>query len=235
MTKDKKPKNTAIITDEVSSLINVISLLDSYRINRCEDFRWVDNSIKKGKFGQKFRRVWKDARKILCKIARMPSSSRYIVRLMKIREFILFFGFAFPTTFMALSLIYAVSPSSLPWQPFPGFLSFIAILAFAIMLLTIIIPRYIDRKIAIFMEKFYQKDPAKYGNLHAQLKFIVQDLIFHVCRSIECLNHDPTKFRIKLYNIDYGGIRLLKKPSRVRKFYIATPELRKNRERESTN
>jgi hypothetical protein len=102
---------------------------------------------------------------------------------------------------------------------------YFTVAAFMCIILVIIARTLLGRKIGQEIDRFYNAHPQKYRFNRSQLKKTIQKLIYELSSNVKSQNEAPKKYRIALHNIDYDGIKVLKKPRIWRKHYIAIPEI----------
>ncbi|MEM2915387.1 MAG: hypothetical protein QXH91_08340, partial [Candidatus Bathyarchaeia archaeon] len=106
------------------------------------------------------------------------------------------------------------------------YIDFIYISAFLFLIISIVSRFLINREIGLKIEKYHAENPEKLGAQIQRLKEITQDLLNTLCRSIQLSGGKPDDYVMKLYNVDYKGIKILQEPSRWRKYYVAVPKTR---------
>ena len=86
--------------------------------------------------------------------------------------------------------------------------------------------QFINRKIAIEIEHHLDtlnKKSGPFRQNYQQIKAMTQDLLYLLTDTIRKTNENPEKYTISLYNVDYKGIKIIKKPTRLRKYFIVMP------------
>ena len=221
MTKKKqKDKKNQQGTIDPESITKLISLLDAYRILRFEDFRWIDKAVDEKKLLPQFSRDWKNVRKVLWKMATVPRDIKFVKTLQQLRSIVLFVG---QTLFFGFLFIVILSTLGLPqmafFQPYIVYLGIVAIASFIV---TIVARPLIDGKISFSVSNFYKEHPQRFEKRRTFLKKYVQMQI-DAFRTWTLKNPDDInleKTEIKLYNVDYSGIRIHKPVRWYRKFYV---------------
>jgi len=197
--------------DVLDDLSDLIFMLDAYRINRYVDLRHLDRIVKEGRIGKNFTSKWKNIRHHLYKKASIPTSlHKSIVKLINIRTIIRIFGQICSISLVILYLLGSFFRISLEWVG-PIFTFNLFGIATS-MLLTV----YFNRKIALKVDAYQRDHPREYR----ALKGMIQNLIFDFSNRVKLLGVNPKEHLIKVYNTDYKGIRIIKKPSFFRKHYI---------------
>ncbi|MFX1404807.1 MAG: hypothetical protein ACFE9D_10140 [Promethearchaeota archaeon] len=215
--KDKKNKQGTIDPESITKLIG---LLDAYRILRFEDFRWIDKAVDEKKLLPQFSRDWKNVRKVLWKMATVPHEIKFVKTLQQLRSIILFVG---QTIFFAFLFIVILSTLGLPQMAlFQPYILYLGIIAIASFILTLVARPLIDGKISFTVTNFYKEHPQRFEKRRAFLKKYVQMQI-DAFRTWALKNPDDIdleKTEIKLYNVDYSGIRIYKPVKWHRKFNV---------------
>ena len=216
MTKRKKPKFRREI--DLKTLTNLITLLDCYRIDRYVELDSMEKAIEDGKLG-KFDVRWKEIRRILYKIGGLSKLSAIIDKLLKIRGRVKILSMI-GTYFFVFGLgVFVLTFFNLCPEWLKHTYAYVAMPAIIIILGTRLADEYISRKIALEIEELSKSHPKKFRFLRARLRDIAQDLINRLGKHIKNRREDADKYRIDLYNADYEGIKILKKPGTLRKHY----------------
>ncbi len=224
MAKDPKKGKGSRSGPDPESMSKLISLLDAYRILRFEDFRWIDKTVNEKKLDPLFtKNDWKPVRKVLWKMATVPRDIMYVKTLQKIRSIVLFVG---QTIFFGFFVILILSILGIPQMAiFAPYTLYLGIAAISSFLVTIVARPLIDGKISFTINKFYEEHPQRYEKHRAALKSFTQKQIDKF-RSWAMSNpEDLEKNEMKLYNVDYSGIRIVKPVRRFRKFYVVKLKL----------
>jgi len=212
-------------------LSRVITLVDGYRILHTGTFGKIDKNVTKGVLGRRFAEKWREIRKVLWKMGTHPDEIPKVRTMTTIR---IFTGLL--ATFMMIGgsvLMMIILFASLGrFMLFVGAMVYIA--GGSILGLSILI----KRRVAIIMEDYYRDRPDLWRKERDYLRVIVQGLIFAMIRYVrrqkregldKAFRKDPDralkKYKIELFNMDYKGINIIKKPGRLRKKYIALPEV----------
>jgi len=205
--------------EKIKLLTEIIRIVDGYRIGRCEDFRWITSKLQQKKIDKKIYCEWRTIQDILFKLAKPPEKMPKIPTLIKIRRIVAYSSLIFPTFFLVIffSQVLSKKPFVIP----SSITIIIAYLAIVTFLLVPIFSSYIDYKISKMMDKYLKDHPRKYRIKLLKLKTFVQFLINEL-RNLETSREEFKKLRIKLFNVDYNGIKILKKPRAWRKFYICS-------------
>jgi hypothetical protein len=222
--KDGKKQEVAIDPESITKLI---SLLDAYRILRFEDFRWIDKAVDEKKLLPQFSREWKEVRRVLWKMATVPHDIKFVKTLQKLRAIVLFIG---QTIFISFLFIVILSTLGLPQMAlFQPFILYIGLIAIGSFIMTIVARPLIDGKISLTVNNFYKEHPQRFEKHRAFLQKYVQIQI-NAFRTWAMNNPDDVdveKTEIKLYNVDYSGIRIHKSVAWYRRFYVVKLKLDK--------
>jgi len=204
--------------NDLKALTDLITLLDCYRVNRYVQLDSMEKAVKSGQLG-KFDVKWREIRRILYKIGGLPNLSASINKLVKIREgvkvieIIGSYLFAFGLGVFVLNY-FKVCPEWLQ----PAYV-YVGLPALIVLLGTRLTTEFINRKIALEIEELSKSHSEKFRFLRARLRDIAQNLINRLGKHINDRHEDPDKYRIDLYNTDYKGIKILKRPGTLRKHY----------------
>ncbi|MFX1486173.1 MAG: hypothetical protein ACFFBS_03555 [Promethearchaeota archaeon] len=216
---------------KVNMLSRVITLVDGYRILHTGTFGKIDKNVTKGVLGRRFAEKWREIRRVLWKIGTYPDEIPKVRTLTTIRVFT-----GLVSTFMMIGasiLMMVVLFASLGrMMLFIGAMVYIVggtLLGLSILL---------KRRVAVVMEDYYRDRPDLWGKEREYLKVIVQGLISAMIRYARRQKHEGLdkafrkdeekalkKYKFELFNMDYKGINIIKKPGRLRKKYIALPEI----------
>ena len=224
---------------KLKGLSTVISLIDGYRINRCPDFRKLDDQIKKGVLGRPFAEKWKNIRKVLWRIGTFPQNIPNVNKMMTIRIVSQISGIII--MLIASSLVIAQLFLNLP-----TLIMAVGLGLYVLGTSLIGLAMLIRRRIAVKIAEFYYEDHERWKREQAYLKGVVQQLIDVLRRQIkrrkiagtekglEKLKDNMSekeyarimeKYKMKMYNIDYTGIKIIKKPGTMRKNYVVLPKM----------
>jgi len=216
MAKRKKPNFRREI--DLKTLTNLITLLDCYRIDRYVELDSMEKAIKDGKLG-KFDVRWKEIRRILYKIGSLPKLSATIDKLLKIRERVKILAMIGAYLFVFGLGVFVLTFFSACPEWLKHTYAYVAMPSIIIILGTRLADEYISRKIALEIENLSKTHSKKFRFLRERLKEIAQELIDHLGNSIKDRNEDADEYKIDLYNTDYAGIKVVKRPGTLRKHY----------------
>ncbi|WEU39834.1 MAG: hypothetical protein OdinLCB4_005015 [Candidatus Odinarchaeum yellowstonii] len=224
---------------KINILLNVISLIDGYRINRCPDFRRLDDNIKKGVLGRVFAEKWKDIRKVLWRIGTFPKNIPNVNKMMTIRIITHIIG-------LILMLVASSIVIATIFLTMPRLILYIGLALYAVGTSILGFAMLLRRRIAIKIAEYYYEDHDRWKREQAYLKGVVQQLIDGLIRYLRQRKKIGTdkaltqvekdtplkkyqklmaKYMIRMYNVDYTGLIIVKKPNAFRKHYEVVPKL----------
>lgn len=209
---------------DLQILMELVEILDSYRVHRYVDIRPVNEAIKKGKLKKEIASKWEKIQPTLVKMASVTASIPGVIKLVKIRDLINFLSLIFLTSAFALIAMRLLFRS----VPNPGF-EFWEELIFpntlALMFIALIAKVIINRKIGFKIENFYrEKGSRELDSNDIRLKECIQDFINILSNQVKRIHFEPEKCIMQVYKIDYRKIRVIEEPSRFRKYYTVTIE-----------
>jgi len=215
MTKEKHRHHEET---DLKVLTDLITLLDCYRVNRYVQLDSMEKAVRSGMLG-KFDVKWREIRRILYKIASLPKLSASINKLVKIREGVKVVEIIASGLFTVGLGVFVLSYFGVcPKWLEPAYV-YIGLPTLIILLGIRLTTEFINRKIALEIEKLSRSHSEKFRFLRARLREMAQDLINRLGKHIKDRHEDADKYRIDLYNTDYNGIKILKKPGTLRKHY----------------
>ncbi|RLI11866.1 hypothetical protein DRO33_03385 [Candidatus Bathyarchaeota archaeon] len=195
----------------------LIELIDGYRVNYFGDPRPFSERIRDNALGREVKSEWKTIYRALMKIAttveRIPEVRSYI----SLQSALRFLSIMLTLIGLSIPLINMVRgvPTSI-WIPFSlatcGACMLVASWA-------------VGRNMALAIEDYFREHKEKYKFVRAYLARVNQKLINSLRRQLEATGEDPDRYRLKLFNTDYKGIKVVKKPSLFRKRYIVSVEV----------
>jgi len=202
---------------DITSLAELIFLLDGYRINRFESPQAIERTVEKGALGQEIAGKWRNIRSNLDEMASVPGSIPGVVRLTKIR-----IGFRFlASTYTLLALMLVVARFILH-EDYGQWGTWLVISTVAVVPTAWIIAELANYRIAKRVEEFFGKHPQSLEKIRSDLKRTVQSLIFSLFHQIRRSGKDPKRQAFRIYNVDYEGIEVVQRPSRWVKYYLVS-------------
>jgi len=225
----KKLEKSFYKIEDLKAAKKILMLIDGYRRLNIEDFAWADKEIKEGKMGVKFSKDWKEIREVMLKFAREAGSQRRLLNLAALQQILIQAGLvisAITTLLTTLSIVAFLF--HFEWAKLiPEILSYALIplaIGIAVMLAG---PPLISRKISSELEKFFARKKDFVVKADLKLKDTAQKIINSISEAIK--NGDlkvkkRKEYELGLFNVDYNGIKIVKKPSFFRKYYIVLPD-----------
>ena len=225
----KKLEKSFYKIEDLKAAKKIHMLIDGYRRLNIEDFAWADKEIKEGKMGVKFSKDWKEIREVMLKFAREAGSQRRLLNLAALQQILIQAGLvisAITTLLTTLSIVAFLF--HFEWAKLiPEILSYALIplaIGIAVMLAG---PPLISRKISSELEKFFARKKDFVVKADLKLKDTAQKIINSISEAIK--NGDlkvkkRKEYELGLFNVDYNGIKIVKKPSFFRKYYIVLPD-----------
>jgi len=205
---------------DVKLLKSVIYVLDAYRVHRYLDLEKYDKEIREGKLGRRFAEKWKkDIHPTLLKMAKLPFKIPGVQKLLQLRllfKLIKSFCFTLALLFFADAVFQVFSTYSL----ISKHSAILAPILFLMVAVSGVSEVLTVRKISMVIDSYYKTHPKKFGLITSRLRDVVQGLIYGLSMFYKKYDTpDNDDKRIELYNIDYKGIKILKKPKLIRKYY----------------
>ncbi len=225
----KKTEKSFYRIEDLKAAKKILMLLDGYRRLNIEDFAWADKEVKEGKMGVKFSKDWKKIREVMLKFAREAGSQRRLLNLAALQQILIQAGLvisAITTLLVTLSMVAFLFHYE--WAKLvPEILSY-AFIPLAIGIVIMLAgPPLISRKISLELEKFFARKKDLVLKADPTLKDAAQKIINSISEAIKTgdLKVKKKKDReLGLFNIDYDGIKIIKKPSLFRKYYVVLLE-----------
>ena len=208
--KEKERKKTEFL----ELIEDLILLIDGYRIFRLKNYKSMDFRIRKEDAERRLRINWKKTYRILNKMSELPNLIPGVRKLKKIQIISSLIGaiqFCIAMAGFMLSTMGFISASVGP----------ILLISFMIVSCIPLIGVYATNRIAVKVSDYYYSHPNKFNFKIAQLKEDVQTLLDLLREELKEVDEKTReKHRImKLVNVDYKGIEVLKRPGRIRKLY----------------
>jgi len=213
------------VSVDLEVLANLITLLDGYRVNYFVDLKWADKVISDGKTGLKVKSEWKDFRKTLVKMAALPKSLSHVSKLWRIQQYTLFLGTIFSTIIMIIFAITIFAYRTIAQTQYHSLIIYISIPAFCIMFGAFIAKPLLGYMISKEIDKYCEAHPEKFGVLRIKVKKFVQYLIDLYSAYLKRFKENPERRAIQLYNVDYRGIKVVKRAGRIRKHHTAVVKI----------
>lgn len=214
----KDDEETKAIKEKLDELCDLINLLDAYQFNHFRDYTRLDGVINAGALGKKVLSKWNEVKPKLIKMAKMTKHPPEAIKLMKRKTVLLFaqsIGLVVITVVMILPFLLPVG--------FGAFVAFLACTATNIGIFAYM--SFLDYRVAKIEEKYFKEHPERYSSYKSMLKRWTQELIYTYSNYIRQIKGKPKDYPIELYNVDYKGIKVVKKPMLWRKHYIVHVEI----------
>lgn len=200
--------------EDVNELREILRLANSYEMMRVHRFFDIDKlkkiAIKTG--GMMF---WKQAKKYHTQLQKQISKQKRLMRMALLYRWLRNFALALITILLPTFLMYPRSPNTVP-SFLLVFLSPPFLLAFVILLWFVVFLRW-------YVNQFMTSEKLK--GMDAHLMKIVQHYIDQIVASIKKSDLNPNDFKFKLFTDKYKNVKVLKKPSFFRDFYVAIPNI----------
>jgi len=214
-TRKEKPFYDLGKNPDINSIASLIALIDGYLANFFDDPDPYDRWIKQGALGREFAAEWRETYRTLYKIAKtikkIPEIQKYVVAQGALRSL------SVPLTLFAASLAIV---SLLFTKPL-GFLMLAFIMA-SVGAVALVLSWTAGKKVADSIDNYFKVHYEKYKFKRAYLRNVVQKLIFSLAYYLKKKDMELERYRFKLFNAYYKGIRVLKKPKLFRKRYLVT-------------
>lgn len=224
-----EPESSFYKIEDLKATKKILMLIDGYRKLNLEDFKWADKEVKEGKMGKRFLQDWKEIQEVMLKFAREAGSQRHLLDLAALQQILLQVGLvvsAITTLLTTLSMTAFVF--RFEWaKMIPEILTYALIpliIGIAIMFAG---PPLIARRITSELERFFERKKEFVDMADVVLKGAVQRIIYSIIEAIkngELEIKKEKEYELGLFNTDYNGVKIVKKPSLFRKYYIVIPE-----------
>ena len=224
----KKEKIKPYRINDLKSVKRAIFILDSYRALTTEDFRELEKDVRDGKLGKGFESEWREIKKTLRRMAKIPKSQKRLLNLAALQQILINLGITlgmFSLTIMIIGILAMIGR----WTKFipliNQILRYIGIPLLIVLVIIFIGPPLIARKLSDRLEEYYRKRKQIFKEELEYLKNVVQRLIYGL-RDFVLQNKEKLKAKqieFYLYNTDYNGIMVIKQPARLRPYYTAIP------------
>jgi hypothetical protein len=228
LTSAKKVKQLAEgipLDGDLEAMRELISLCDSYLINRF--LETSGEMVEKGQLGSRMRKEWDRLRDDLYAMAAFPSLSPSVRRLVS-AQVVLRFAFTILVASAAILVIVSFTGYASFLQDIaPGFFLSFVLLATLYYFLRL----YLQRSIALSVDKWFSQNPEEFAEFRELLARLTQALILRFAQMIEAQGERANEWPLDLFFEGYTGLRVLKTPGLLRKYYTAIPQLNQEVER----
>ncbi|MFX0067577.1 MAG: hypothetical protein ACFFA1_03415 [Promethearchaeota archaeon] len=213
--RKRKPKVKYLPKIDLTLLRKVITLLDGYRVNRFMDPTRIGDLVKSGALGKDLQKDWDELHQVMYDMSRVPANTPKTVKLLKLldlTEKLSIINIIITALLIAISFIIG-----LPW-------------VIGVIFATIAIPAtigaraYLYRQVSNEIDKYVEEHPEKFVKRKSWLKQQVQRAIGTLARYVKQFEREPSKYPFELYNTDYSGISVVKRPGSIRKGFVVIPK-----------
>ncbi len=206
------------IPKDIRQLIDAICIVDAARVGRFKRLKELGKFVEDGDLAKGTGFSWKAVRGDISTILDLPKKDPTIARyasLIPALSIMILSGFMVIVLLFTLRIYWLFDVRKYTSLEFSNV---IAIVLFVIGGL-LVARWYMDERIG----EFYETNPTK----SQRLGRFTQALIDHL---VQKLKHSkkPVDFQMRLYNVDYKGISVRKKPSLIRDYYVIKIDLKKN-------
>lgn len=193
-------------------LRNLITLIDGYLANYLGDPEPFKRKIRAGALGPELAKEWKRIERSLMKIATTIRRIPAFKSLVKLHTFLKVLA----TMFMLSGSMLVISVSFFTGEIYLYYLSMLFLTFSAISTIWYSI---LERRLAIKIKEYFDEHQTKYRFTRQYLRNVVQRLIFTLAYYMKANGKDPEKYPLSLYNENYNGIKIIKKPGFLRSKY----------------
>ena len=196
---------------DLTLLRKVITLLDGYRVNRFMNPTRIGDLVKAGALGKDLQNDWDELHQVMYDMSRVPANTPKTIRLLKflnLTEKLSIINIFITALLIALSFIIGIS-----W-------------IIGVVFATIAIPAtigaraYLYRQVSNEIDKYVEEHPEKFVKKKAWLKQQVQRIIGTLTRYVKQFEREPSNYPFELYNTDYSGISVIKRPGSLRRGFV---------------
>ncbi|MFX0201405.1 MAG: hypothetical protein ACFFCW_35260 [Candidatus Hodarchaeota archaeon] len=200
----------------IDSVAKLVGLLDGYLAYFFDDPDPYDKWIKQGALGRAFATEWKKNEtystlyKIANSIKEIPGLQKYV---------------SIQGALRSLSLVFTIFASTMVMASLFLEIPLVLLGAFAIASIgsiTLIGSWIAGKKVADNIDNYFKAHQEKYKFKKASLRNMAQKLIFSLAYYLQKKEIKLESYKFKLFNANYKGLRVLKKPKLFRKRYIVT-------------
>jgi hypothetical protein len=244
---------------DAQAAADAIFFFDSYRIHQYTEPKWIERATEAGRLGYTFRREWNDIKRIIIKLAKVPSSLMHVMNWAKYQNYVRMLGNVMATIVLVLFgfgafFYYGRNQSSA--LLIGQLMTYIVPVVASGLIISYAGPIVIARRIDKELQSYRNQNPTRFVEAEAQLKVIVQDLIDSLAYAwrtgklvskkeeeqtrrtpleayddiVQGIKHKfgrskpPADARptFELFNVDYKSIKIVSRPSKFRKYYVAS-------------
>jgi hypothetical protein len=205
-----------------SDFSELIFFLDGYRVMQYTEFTYIEKMVKEGRLGNKFKEEWDSIKKLLMKMAALPSDMKHLIRLAKLQQIMVFISnITYPLVLLLIAILFFMT-----WgkdfeniRQITSALGYVSMPVIVLILTAKIGPILISKRISDELKKHREKNLERYITYENQVKEIVQELISSLSYELKKRTGNTEKNRFKVFNTDYVGIRIVRGQGLFRKFY----------------
>jgi len=202
---------------ELEDLATLISAIDGFRVGRCAELKSVERIVRKVRLTDTGRK-WKSIRRDLEAIMDLPTSSAKVMFMMNLALLLRFLGvLSYAIVFiLAVMMGLSLSPS---WNINAS--TFVTIFDYVLIFgISVLVVRYFVKE---QIKKFFDQSADKFKGKSAHLRELNQELMNRLSEGINKSKGKPRDYKLTLFNADYNGIKVLKKPGVWREHFTAIP------------
>jgi len=200
---------------------SLILLIDGYLAYFFDDPEPFNHYIKRGALGSELQKDWKEVYKILYKMAytlkTIPTLRTYVVMQGALRSFSL--PLTLTGTILAISSIFFKESYTL--------MVAVAIFLAVLGMIALVGSWYMGKKFADTITDYFTSHDKKFELKRIFLRNVVQKLLFSFAYYLKKDGTDLKRYKFKLFNAFYKGIKVVKKPKFFRKKYIVQFDVEK--------
>jgi len=200
---------------ELEDLATLISAIDGFRVGRCAELKSVERIVRKVRLTDTGRK-WKSIRRDLEAIMDLPTSSAKVMFMMNLALLLRFLGVLSYAIVFILAVMWGLSPSLKIEAS-----TFVTIFNYALIFgISVLVVRYFVKE---QIKKFFNESADKFKGKSAHIRELNQELMNRLREGIKKSNGKPRDYKLILFNADYNGIKVLKKPGVWREHFTAIP------------
>lgn len=197
---------------ELEDLATLISAVDGFRVGRCAELKSMDRIVRKVRLTGTSKK-WKSIRRDLEAIMDLPTSSPKVMFMMNLALLLRFLGLVSFLVVMMLAIMVSIGSAIELTGSFIDI--FNSVLIFGIVVLVV---RYFVKE---RVKKFFDESAGRLKSKSTHLRELNQELIDRLSEGIKKYKGKPRDYKLILYNSDYKGIQILKRPGVLREHFVA--------------
>lgn len=208
----------------LESLAKAISWLDGYRACYCVNPSKIEDVVKKYP-KRDVRKIWREVKSDIYKIASLPTSSPEIVRMYKIVTI----SRSLLPIFAMLSLVMWIVTIE---TKVPGAFGEMFYLLLIVSLATVVFYYLYNKRLYNKIRAYYDERLDLLKERQRRIKNMTQVLINGLAHYIKGRTHDPREYEFSLFYLDYDNIRVVEKKG-AKKFLSKIKFVRSFKEKKS--